>query len=256
MNLALLSLGRRQPPHFKSTHGSSPVVGCCHLTRFFLPLIWELRSLRFCRVHVHCSTHQSNRSANALAATLRINTVMRGLSLARNLLTPTSAEAFGLLLAGGYEVLAPELDKRAAAEEAIAAQNKIAQDAMKKKKDARVETRLPLSAVVVQNGADGISTAVAGRNRSLAALNLAENRALGADGALLVLLSKLTKARKEEAEEGSGKAGAAVLQVLNLARCQGYDEQESGEGEDLALGEQAGAIAAMVFALKPTKVIV
>ncbi|CAM9674308.1 unnamed protein product [Scytosiphon promiscuus] len=194
--------------------------------------------------------------AAAFAATLRINTVMRGLSLARNLLTSISAEAFGLLLAGGYEVLAPELEKRATAEEAIAAQNKIAQDAMKKKKDARLETRLPLSTVVVQNGADGVGRAIAGGNRSLAALNLAENRALGAFGAVSEFLSKIVKARKEEAEEGGGKAGAAVLQELNLSRCQEYVEQGGGEGEDPALAERAAVIAAMVIALKPTKVVV
>lgn len=181
---------------------------------------------------------------------------MRGLSLARNALTPTSAEAFGLLLAGGYEALSPELEKRAAAEEAIAAQNKIAQDAMKKKKDARVETRLPLSAVVVQNGADGASRAIAGGNRSLAALNLSDNRELGAGGAILGLLSRMVNARKEESEEAGGKAGAAVLQELNLAHCQEYDEREDGIGEDHAIGEQAGAIAATVVALKPTKVVV
>ncbi|CAM9108971.1 unnamed protein product, partial [Hapterophycus canaliculatus] len=194
--------------------------------------------------------------AAAFAATLRINTVMRGLSLSRNSLTSASAQAFGLLLAGGYEVLAPELEKRATAEEAIAAQNKIAQDAMKKKKDAKVETRLPLSAVIVQNGADGISRAIAGGSRSLAALNLADNRELGAGGALLTLLSRIAEARKEEAEEAGAKAGAVVLQELNFARCQGYDEREDGEGEDQALGEEAGAIAAVVFALKPTKVVV
>lgn len=210
-----------------------------------------------------CVQYKTTRSAAAFAKTLRLNTVLRGLSLSRNSLTSASAEAFGLLLAGGYEVLAPEQEKRAAADAKIAAQNKIAQDAMKKKKDARVETRLPLSTVIVQTGGDGSSRAVAGGSRSLATLNLAENRELGAGGALLGLLSRMVEARKEEVDEagagagvGSG-AGAVVLQELHLARCQGYAEQEEGGGEDAAAaGDQAGMIAAMSFALRPTKVVV
>lgn len=204
-------------------------------------------------------------SAAAFAEMLRLNTVLRGLSLARNNLTPTSAEAFGLLLAGGYEVLAPEQEKRAVAEAKIAAQNKIAQDALKKKKNAKVETRLPLSAVVIQTGGDGSTKAVAGGSKSLAALNLSDNRELGEGGALTGLLSRIVKARKEEAEEaGAGAgfgagAGAVVLQELHLARCQGYAEQEEGDGDngdDMAVGDQAGMLAAMSFALRPTKVVV
>lgn len=196
---------------------------------------------------------------------LRLNTVLRGLSLARNNLTPTSAEAFGLLLAGGYEVLAPEQEKRAVVEAKIATQNKVAQDAMKKKKDAKVETRLPLSTVVFQTEGDGSSKAVAGGSKSLAALNLSENRELGAGGALVGLLSSIVNARKEEAEEaGAGAgfgagAGAVVLQELHLARCQGYVEQEEAGGEDgdsVAAGDQAGMLAAMSFALRPTKVVI
>ncbi|CAM9286299.1 unnamed protein product [Ectocarpus fasciculatus] len=194
--------------------------------------------------------------ASAFAATLRINTVVRGLSLARNYLTPASAEAFGLLLAGGYEVLPAEQEKRAAAEVKITAQNKLAADAMKKKKDAKVETRLPLSAVTVRTGEDGRSRAVAGGSRSLAALNLADNRELGEDGALAGLLSRIVNARKEEAEEagaGAGAgfgagAGAVVLQELHLTRCQGYAEEGGGEDDT--------GIAAMSFALRPTKVVV
>ncbi|CAM9558147.1 unnamed protein product, partial [Ectocarpus sp. 6 AP-2014] len=192
--------------------------------------------------------------ASAFAATLRINTVLRGLSLARNSLTPASAEAFGLLLAGGYEVLPPEQEKRAAADVKIATQNKLAADAMKKKKDAKVETRLPLSAVTVRTGEDGRSRAVAGGSRSLAALNLADNRDLGEGGALAGLLSRIVNARKEEAEEagvgagfGAG-GGSVVLQELHLTRCQGYAEEAGGEDDT--------AIAAMSFALRPTKVVV
>lgn len=205
------------------------------------------------------------RSAAVFAEMLRLNTVLRGLSLARNSLTPTSVEAFGLLLAGGYEVLAPEQEKRAAAEAKIVAQNKIAQDAMKKKKDAKVETRLPLSVVVLRTGEDGSSKAVAGGSKSLAALNLSENRQLAAGGALVELLSRIVKARKEDAEEaGAGAgfgagAGAVALQELHLARCQGYAEQEEagGNGGDgMAAGDQAGILAAMSFALRPTKVVV
>lgn len=201
-------------------------------------------------------------SAAAFAETLRLNTVLRGLSLARNRLTSASAEAFGLLLAGGYEVSAHEQEKRAAADSKIAAQNKIAQDAMKKKKDAKVETRLPLSTVVVQNGGDGSSRAIAGGSRSLAVLNLSDNRELGAGGALVGLLSRIVQARKDEAKEtgagggfGAG-AGAAVLQELVLTRCRGYAEGEGGEeeGGGIGDGDEAGMLAAMAFALRPTKV--
>ncbi len=202
-------------------------------------------------------------SAAAFAETLRLNTVLRGLSLARNRLTSASAEAFGLLLAGGYEVSALEQEKRAAADSKIAAQNKIAQDAMKKKKDAKVETRLPLSTVVVQTGADGSSRAIAGGSRSLAVLNLSDNRELGAGGALVGLLSRIVQARKDEAEEtGAGAgfgagAGAVVMQELVLTRCQGYAEgADRGEedGDGVADGDEAGMLAAMAFALRPTKV--
>eukprot|EP00752_Nemacystus_decipiens_P004249 g3881.t1 len=207
----------------------------------------------------------TDEGAVAFAEMLRFNTVLRGLSLARNNLTATAAEAFGLLLAGGYEVLPPDQEKRAVVEAKIAAQNKIAQDAMKKKKDAKVETRLPLSAVVLQTGEDGTSKAVAGGSKSLAALNLSENRELGADGALVELLSRIVKARKEEADEaGAGAgfgagAGAVALQELNLARCQGIVGQEEAGGEDgdgTAVGDQAGTLAAVSFALRPTKVVV
>lgn len=209
--------------------------------------------------------NQQRRSAAALAKTLRLNTVLRGLSLSRNSLTSASAEAFGLLLAGGYEISADEQEKRAAADAKIAAQNKIAQDAMKKKKDAKVETRLPLSAVAVQTAGDGSSRAVAGGSRSLATLNLAENRELGAGGALVGLLSRIVEARKEEADEaasaGPGGAGGAVaLQELHLARCQGYAELEGGGEEDASAAgageDQAGMLAAMKLALMPTKVVV
>lgn len=206
------------------------------------------------------------RSATTLAKTLRLNTVLRGLSLSRNSLTSASAEAFGLLLAGGYEISAVEQEKRALVEAKIVAQNKIAQDAMKKKKDARVETRLPLSTVVVQTAGDGSNRAVAGGSRSLATLNLGENRELGASGALLGLLARIVEARKEEVDKaasgaagvvGSG-AGAVVLQELHLARCQEYAEQEVGGGEHAAAaagGDQAGMFAAMSLALRPTKVV-
>ncbi|CAB1114338.1 unnamed protein product [Ectocarpus sp. CCAP 1310/34] len=192
--------------------------------------------------------------ASAFATILRVNTVLRGLSLARNSLAPASAEAFGLLLAGGYEVLPQEQEKRAAADVKIAAQNKLAADAMKKKKDAKVETRLPLSAVTVRTGEDGRSRAVAGGSRSLAALNLADNRDLGKGGALAGLLSRIVNARKEETEEAGAGAGfgagggAVVLQELHLTRCQGYAEEAGGEDDT--------AIAAMSFALRPTKVVV
>lgn len=51
------------------------------------------------------------------------------------------------------------MEKRSAIEAKIAALNKIAQDAMKKKKDARVETRLPLSEVSKQVLARRVSLA-------------------------------------------------------------------------------------------------
>lgn len=223
--------------------------------------------MHVCVIMCHyVSTTVNQRSAAALAKTLRLNTVLRGLSLSRNSLTSASAEAFGMLLAGGYEISADEQEKRAAADAKIAAQNKIAQDAMKKKKDARVETRLPLSTVVVQTAGDGSTRAVAGGSRSLATLNLAENRELGAGGALLGLLSRIVEARKKEADEaasvGSG-GGAVALQELHLARCQGYTEVDDGGGEDVAAGAgagageyQAGMLAAMKLALRPTRVVV
>ena len=197
--------------------------------------------------------------AEALAKALRLNTALRGLSLARNRLTAVSAETFGLLLAGGYEVLPAEIQKRAEAESKIAAQNKIAQDAMKKKKDANVETRQPLS--VVFQGEDGRS--VAGGSRSLAALNLADNRDLGAGGALAGLLMRIVDTRKREVEEGGGggagggpAGGAVVLRELHLMRCQGDASEGEGEGEEGGGGVQAGLIAAASFELRPTKVIV
>eukprot|EP00904_Undaria_pinnatifida_P014158 jgi/Undpi1/9873/HiC_scaffold_28.g12327.m1 len=201
----------------------------------------------------------TDNGAEALAKALRLNTALRGLSLARNRLTAVSAETFGLLLAGGYEVLPAEIQKRAEAESKIAAQNKIAQDAMKKKKDANVETRQPLS--VVFQGEDGRS--VAGGSRSLAALNLADNRDLGAGGALAGLLMRIVDARKREVEEGGGggaggggAGGAVVLRELHLMRCQGDASEGEGEGEEGGGGVQAGLIAAASFELRPTKVIV
>lgn len=184
-------------------------------------------------------------SAAAFAGTLRLNTVLRGLSLARNRLTAASAEAFGLLLAGGYAILPEDLAKRAKAEASIAAHNKIAADALKKKKDAQVETRLLLSTVTVAE--DGRK--IAGGSRSLAALNLSDNRELGAGGALAGLLMRIVDYRKKEEGTGGG-SGAIVLQELHLARCCecGEDEEESGS--------QAGLIAAASFALRPTKVSV
>lgn len=255
MLLLFLVYFSRKGKIYPRDHASQPLL---------VPVVYCCISKKLRIVTLSC-VRPTKRSAVAFAEMLRLNTVLRGLSLARNSLTPTSAEAFGLLLAGGYEVLAPEQDKRAAVEAKIAAQNKIAQDAMKKKKDAKVETRLPLSAIVLHTGGDGSSKAVAGGSKSLAALNLSENRELGADGALVELLSRIVKARKEEAEEaGAGAgfgagAGAVILQELHLIRCQGYVEQEEAGGEDgdgMAAGDQAGMFAAMSFALRPTKVVV
>ena len=190
------------------------------------------------------------RSAAAFAKSLRLNSVLRGLSLARNRLKSASAKAFGLLLAGGYEVLPEELEKRAKVESKIAAQNKkAAQDAKKKRKSAnnnKIETWLPLSAVT--RHADGRD--VAGGSRSLAVLNLSENRELGAGGALIELLERIADTRKSRDEEGQSSTGdyipggAVALQELHLTRCRGYVE---GDGE-----EDEVAVAALK--LKPTVV--
>lgn len=174
--------------------------------------------------------------------------MLRGLSLAKNRLTSATAEIFGLLLAGGYEVLPPELEKRAIADAKIATQNKIAQDAMKKKKDAQVETRSPLSVLIQKD--DG--SMVAGGNRSLAALNLANNPRLGAGGALVELLTKIADARRAEgdAEVGGSNLPAVALQELHLSRCLGCG------GTDLNESEEHAALMAGALRVAPTRVTV
>lgn len=132
---------------------------------------------------------------------------------------------------------------------------------MKKKRDAKVETRLPLSEISKTKDGQWI----AGGSRSLAALNLSDNRELGADGAIPTMLAKLVEARNEAAP--AAMQGTAVvttmttpaLQELHLRRCQASavasgngDGREDGDGkEDVGT---VGLIAAACLALKPTAV--
>lgn len=96
--------------------------------------MYVLSSSHFCFLSVFVriiaiTTGQTHDAASAIAfaESLKLNSTLRGLSLARNRLSAASAESFGRLLAGGYEVPPSELDGRLAAETKIAAQNKIAQ---------------------------------------------------------------------------------------------------------------------------------
>lgn len=86
------------------------------------------------------------------------------------------------------------------------------QDAMKKKRDAKVETRLPPSEV--SKTEDG--RLIAGGSRSLAALNISDNRDVGARGAISKLLLRV-----EERRRRAGGASVA-LQELHLRRCNGF----------------------------------
>lgn len=106
-------------------------------------------------------------------------------------------------------------------------------------------------------------TFIAGGSKSLAALNLGDNRELGSGGAVSALLMKLAGARQggmAGIEQEKGGAGAVVLQELHLRRCcQGYgDLEEEGEGGggggDGGDGTESGMIAAATLALKPTTV--
>lgn len=191
-------------------------------------------------------------SAAALAETLRFNTTLRGLSLARNHLKSASARAFGLLLAGGYEVLPAELEKRMVVEAKIKAYNKAA--GQKKKKGARGGEpiqRLPLSTITPD--ADGKH--IAGGSMSLAVLNLSENRELGNDGALEELFARIAEGRKKirdaaeglEAKSGKLSEGEVVvpLQELHVAGCQKYGYIE---------GEKTDSLAIAALALQPTRV--
>lgn len=191
-------------------------------------------------------------SAATLAEILRLNTTLRGLSLARNHLTSASARAFGLLLAGGYEVLPAELEKRTVVEAKIKAYNKAA--AQKKKKVARAEEttqRLPLSAITPD--ADG--KYIAGGSMSLAVLNLSENRELGNDGALVELFTRIAEGRKTICDAAEGLEGensklpegevVVPLQELHVAGCQGYGYVER---------EKTDSVVVAALALQPTRV--
>lgn len=121
------------------------------------------------------------------------------------------------------------------------------QDAMKKKRDVKLETRIPLSEVTTTD--DG--RCVAGGSKSLAALNLSDNRELGVGAAIQNLLTRLVKARKEMQDP-------PPLQELHLSRCQvaasgGKVGKEDGEEE----GEKKAALTtAACLALRPTLVYV
>lgn len=118
---------------------------------------------------------------------------------------------------------------------------------MKKKKDAQVEIRLPLGTLTKTE--DGRT--ITGGSRSLATLNLGDNRELGSGGAISSLLLRLAESRMLEGGAAGSGVGAVVLQELHLARCQGYEEEEEEEE-----GEQAALLAATVLGLRPTKVFV
>lgn len=118
---------------------------------------------------------------------------------------------------------------------------------MKKKRDVKLETRIPLSEVTTTD--DG--RCIAGGSKSLAALNLCDNRGLGVGAAIQNLLTRLVEARKETQDP-------PPLQELHLRRCQveasnGEVGEEDGEGEG---GNAAALTTAACLALRPTMVYV
>lgn len=189
-------------------------------------------------------------SAQAIAESLKLNTTLRGLSLARNQLTAASAETFGKLLAGGYEVSPAEIEQRSAVDIEIAAENKASQEATKKKKEQRPEIRPPLCEL--SRAEDG--RMIAGSSRSLVMLNLGDNAELGSGGAVLALLQRLLQARKRERTQSGAGDSSVVLRELHLRHCQGHghgngkwEGKPSEESED-----RSRSIAAASMALRPT----
>ncbi|CAM9800940.1 unnamed protein product, partial [Discosporangium mesarthrocarpum] len=85
----------------------------------------------------------TDKGALAVVEGLKLNSTLRGLSLAKNRLEDSSAQALADVLAG-YEASPTMLERRAEVEARISAHNKTAQEALKKKKDARVDLMLPL----------------------------------------------------------------------------------------------------------------
>lgn len=179
---------------------------------------------------------------------------MRGISLSGNRLTAASAEAFGDLLAGGYEVSAAQMEKRSATEAKLlsAAGNKAhGHDVPKRKKDPRNEARPLLCEVFREEG----GKLVAGANKSLAALNLCDNPGLGSGEAVLRLLTRLVEARRQDRVEPGSTELAVTLRELHLRRS--FGGRDPGGGEEVGGGEpedRSELITAASRALAPTVV--